>query len=78
MTRTISQTEAARRDTLFTRAEGLALDLLSRRLYGLERPANYPRDAWAQMLRALVYQPRGTFRTVFAVFDALFSPRARW
>lgn len=77
MTRTISQTEAARRDTLFTRAEGLALDLLSRRLYGLERPANYPRDAWAQMLRALVYQPRGTFRTVFAVFDALFSPWAR-
>ena len=77
MIRTLSQTEAARRDTLFTRAEGLALDLLSRQLYGIERPANYPRDAWAQMLRALVYQPRGTFRTVFAVFDALFAPWAR-
>jgi len=77
MIRTLSQTEAARRDTLFTRAEGLALDHLSRQLYGIERPANYPRDAWAQMLRALVYQPRGTFRTVFAVFDALFAPWAR-
>lgn len=76
MTLTLSRTEAARRDTLHHRAEGRALDLLSERLYGLLRPANYPRDAWARMLTALIYQPRGTFRSVFAVFDALFSPWA--
>ena len=77
MIRTLSQTEAARRDTIFTRADGYALDELSIELLGLARPATYPRDAWARMLLALVYRPRGTFRTLFAVLDALFEPWSR-
>lgn len=77
MIRTLSQTEAARRDTIFTRADGYALDELSIELLGLSRPATYPREAWARMLLALVYRPRGTFRTLFAVLDALFEPWAR-
>lgn len=74
MIRTLSQTESARRDTIVTRADGVALDRLSLRLWGLSRPHTYPRDAWAQMLKALMYQPRGTMRSVFAVLDALFYP----
>lgn len=76
MIHTLSQTEAARRDTIFTRADGYALDRLTLELLGLARPATYPRAAWALMLRALIYRPRGTFRTLFAVLDALFSPWA--
>lgn len=74
MIRTISQTESARRDTLISRAADVALDRISSRLFGLSRPANYPRDAWRRMLVALAYQPRGTLRTLFGVLDALFSP----
>lgn len=76
MIRTLSQTESARRDTVFMRADGLALDRISTLLLGVSRPHTYPRDAWAKMLEAFVYQPRGTFRCLFAVLDALFSPWA--
>lgn len=74
MIRTISQIESARRDTIFSRADGIALDRLSARLLDLPRPHTYPRDAWAKVLESFVYQPRGTFRCLFAVLDALFSP----
>ena len=56
MIRTISQTESARRDTLISRAADVALDRISSRLFGLSRPANYPRDAWRRTLLALAYQ----------------------
>lgn len=74
MIRTLSQTESARRDTVFTRADGLAIDRLSARLLGIARPDTYSRAAWANVLAAFVYQPRGTFRCLFAVLDALFRP----
>lgn len=76
MIRTLSQTEAARRDTIFSRADGVALDRISARLLNVTRPHTYPRDAWAKMLEAFVYQPRGTFRCLFGVLDALFRPWA--
>lgn len=76
MIRTLSQTESARRDTIFTRADGYAIDRISALLLGVTRPHTYPRDAWAEMLKAFVYQPRGTFRCLFAVLDALFRPWA--
>ena len=74
MIRTISQIESARRDTIFSRADGIALDRISARFLGISRPDTYPRDAWAKVLEAFVYQPRGTFRCLFAVLDALLSP----
>lgn len=77
MIHTLSQIESARRDTVFTRADGYAIDRLSTRLLDVPRPHTYPRDAWAKMLEAFVYQPRGTFRCVFGVLDALFSPWAK-
>lgn len=74
MIRMLSQTEEARRDTVFTRADGVALDRLSSRLLGISRPHTYPIEAWANVLQAFVYQPRGTFRCLFEVLDALFRP----
>ena len=77
MIRTLSQTEAARRDTVFTRAADVALDRISQRLFSIPRPENYPVAIWAGVLLALVYRPRGTFRVLFGVLDALFSPWRR-
>lgn len=73
MIRTLSQTERARRDTTISRCDDDALDSLSR-LYGLTRPASYPVSAWRNLLLNMVYQPRGTFRCLFHVLDALFEP----
>lgn len=73
MIRTLSQTEIARRDTLITRASAGAFDHLAQ-FYGLVRPSSYPVEAWRDVLRAVAYQPRGTFRVLFGALDALFSP----
>jgi len=73
MIRILSQTENARRDTIFSRCDDDTLDQLSR-FYGLSRPASYPVSAWRNVLINMVYQSRGTFRCLFHVLDALFEP----
>ena len=73
MIRTLSQTEIARRDTLIKRCDDDRLDRLSR-YYGLTRPVSYPIDAWRNLMINVVYQPRGTLRTLFTALDALFAP----
>lgn len=73
MIRTFSQIERARRETLISRVDDDRLDYLSR-FYGLTRPASYPVDAWRNVLINVVYQPRGTLRTLFTALDALFAP----
>lgn len=73
MIHTLSQTEAARRATIFTRAADAELDHLSR-YYGLTRPSSYPPSAWREFLRAVVYRPRGTVASLFGALAALFKP----
>lgn len=73
MIRTLSQTESARRATLITRAQDDEIDALGA-FYGLVRPASYPPSAWRDVLKAVTYQPRGTFRVLFGALDALFRP----
>lgn len=68
-----SQTEAARRETLITRADDDALDALSA-FYALTRPSSYPFSAWRAFLELVVYQPRGTMSSLFGVLNALFKP----
>lgn len=73
MIRTLSQTERARRSTIITRAGEDEIDALGE-YYGITRPASYPPRAWREVLKAVVYQPRGTFRVLFGALNALFSP----
>ena len=73
MIHTLSQTEAARRATIFTRADEDELDRLSV-YYGLTRPSSYPPSAWREFLKAVVYRPRGTVASLFGALDALFTP----
>lgn len=76
MIRTYSQTEAARRDTVHTQADGYALDRLSTLFYGVTRPANFPRSTWSNVLTAWAYAPRCTMQGTWAVIDAMFRPYA--
>lgn len=73
MIRTLSQTESARRSTVFTRATDDELDALGE-YYGLVRPSAYPVSAWREVLRAVVYRPRGTVGSLFSALNALFKP----
>ena len=73
MIRTLSQTESARRSTIFTRATDDELDALGE-YYGLVRPSAYPVSAWREVLRAVVYRPRGTVGSLFSALNALFKP----
>ena len=74
MIQTLSQCDAARRATVFTRCADDELDFLSASLFNLHRPSAYPAQAWRNLLKVLVYQPRGTIPSLFRALDALFSP----
>ena len=67
-----SQAEVAFRDTLITKAEGTALDVLGR-MYGFPRLGIFQRKYYRRALREVVYGKRGTYRLLFKVLEHLFD-----
>jgi len=60
------------RDTLITKAEGAALDRLSR-FYGLQKPLAFTGKAWRRALKAVVSGPRGTLGCTHDFIEAVYS-----
>ena len=73
MLQPFSQIERAHRDTLIAKAEGAALDRLSR-LYGVPRPPPLPSRYWRRALKAAALGPRDRPGTFFEVLCALMEP----
>lgn len=67
-----SQTEVAFRDTLITKAEGVALDVLGR-MYGFPRLGIFERKYYRRALREVAFGRRGTYRMFFKVLESLFD-----
>ena len=73
MLQPFSQIERAHRDTLISKAEGEALDRLSR-LYGVPRPPPLNSSYWRRALQAAALGPRDRPGTFFEVLCALMEP----
>tara|TARA_B100000575_G_scaffold173815_1_gene139269 strand:- start:227 stop:2230 length:2004 start_codon:yes stop_codon:yes gene_type:complete len=67
-----SQAETAFRDTLITKAEGVALDTLGI-MYGFPRLGIFERKYYRRALREVAFGKRGTYRLFFKVLENLFD-----
>ena len=68
----LSQAEIAFRDTLITKAEGIALDALGI-MYGFPRLGIFERKYYRRALREVAFGRRGTYRMFFKVLENLFD-----
>lgn len=68
----LSQTEIAFRDTLVTKATGVALDRLGV-LFGFPKLGIFERSVFRKALLEVAYGRRGTYRMLFLVLEHLFD-----
>lgn len=68
----LSQTEIAFRDTLVTKATGVALDRLGA-FFGFPRLGIFERSVFRKALLEVAYGRRGTYRNLFLVLEHLFD-----
>ncbi len=67
-----SQVETAFRDTLITKAQGVALDTLGR-MYGFPRLGIFERKYYRRALQEIAFGRRGTYPTFFRALEHLFD-----